>query len=120
MSTGTPGTPKTAELRAVKPDDQMVLICPFCQHKNPLLALRIMSGGSETCEGCGSRIEMKFFYSKPAVKMVGRVQGTNEDGEIESAEVHNVRLCHLSASSLLVVPKSFRKMVRVTASWRQD
>jgi DNA-binding MltR family transcriptional regulator len=69
----------------------MVLICPFCQHKNPLLALWIIRGGSVACDGCGSRIEMKFFYSKPAVRMVGKVEGCNEQGDTESAEVHVVQ-----------------------------
>lgn len=84
-------TSKPADLRRATPDDQMVLICPFCQHKNSLLALRIMRGGSVACDGCGSRIEMKFFYSKPAVRMVSKVEGRNEQGDTESAEVRIVQ-----------------------------
>lgn len=84
-------TSKPADLRRATPDDQMVLICPFCQHKNSLLALRIMRGGSVACDGCGSRIEMKFFYSKPAVRIVSKVEGRNEQGDTESAEVRIVQ-----------------------------
>lgn len=82
--------PGTAELRPVKPDEQMVLVCPFCLHKNMFLALRMLRADVETCDGCGARIDMKFS-TKPAVKMVGRVQGANDQGGQETADVQVVQ-----------------------------
>jgi len=83
-------TPKHAELRPVERDEQMVLVCPFCSHKNLFSAFKMMREAVEICDGCGSRIDMKF-QTKPMVKISGKVQGDNDQGGHESADVQVVQ-----------------------------
>ena len=83
-------TPESAELRPVNRDEQMVLFCPFCGHKNLFSAFKMMREAVEICDGCGSRIDMKF-QTKPMVKISGKVQGNNGQGSCESADIQVVQ-----------------------------
>ena len=68
----------------------MVLVCPFCSHKNLFPAFKMMREAAEICDGCGSRIDMKF-QTKPMVKISGKVQGDNGQGGDESADIQVVQ-----------------------------